>query len=144
MTDTISTYIVLNQNLKEMDAWRIPNTVSMLGLLLGTKIDAACLGPPITDASGITHAGMSAVVIPVLSIQDSEMRDFFMRCKKKEKELGIQVFDFTLTAQNSKVYEDYERKLSGQTLPEQVVLGIAIIGGKKAVRSLCGSLGRWK
>lgn len=137
-------YIVLNEKLKELEAWRLPNIVIMLGMMVGTKIDASCIGPAIEDASGIKHAGIGNVMMPILSMQETDMANFYTRCKDKEKEEEINVFDFALCAQNSKAYDDYESKLTAKTLDEQTILGIALCGDKKAVRSLCGSLPRWK
>ena len=137
-------YIVLNEKLKEMDSWRLPNIVTMLGMMIGTKIEAYCIGPEIKDASGINHAGIGNVMMPILSVQEGDMANFYARCKDSEKENEINVFDFVLCAQNAKSYDDYEANLSVKTLDDQVVLGIAICGDKKPVRSLCGSLPRWK
>lgn len=144
MIEETAIYIVLNEKLSTMEPWRLPNIVFMLGMMLGTKVDASCIGPEVTDASGITHAGIGNVVLPILAMKEAEMKAFYMRCKESEAANGLKVFDFTYAAQSSTVYDEYIQKLSRETLDQQLILGVAILGPKKPARSLCGSLPRWK
>jgi hypothetical protein len=144
MTNETSIYIILNEKLKQMDDWRMPNTVTMLSMLIGTVANNACFGEDVTDKSSITHRGIGNIVLPILSMKEEEMKDFYCKTKKSEQENNMTVFDFTSTAQNSHQYDEYAEKLSKQTLEEQEILGIGIIGDKKPARSLCGSLPRWK
>lgn len=139
-----SIYIVLNEKLKTMETWRTPNIVFMLGMMLGTKVDKACVGPEVIDASGIVHAGIGNIVLPILSMKEAHMATFYRRCKEGERQNGINVFDFTYAAQSSTTYPEYEAKLAKENLEQQLILGIALLGPKKSVRSLCGSLPRWK
>ncbi len=137
-------YIVLNEQLKEMDDWRTLNVSTMLGQLIGNQVDSSCFGPAVTDASGVVHAGLGNVVLPILAIKGDQMLEFYKKAKEKEKEASIKVFDFSLCAQNSHVYKEYQEKLQKKSSEEQTLLGVAVVGAKKASRSLCGSLARWK
>jgi hypothetical protein len=136
--------IVLNEKLKSLEPWRTPNTVCMLSMMLGTVADDSCFGPDVKDASAIIHRGIGNVVLPVLAIQDDTIRAFYQRAKKSENENNLHVFDFTEAAQSSKRYDEYQQKLSQQKLADQLILGLALIGEPKVVRSLCGSLPRWR
>ena len=136
--------IVLNEKLKTLDSWRTPNTVCMLSMMLGKEASLACFGPDVKDASGILHRGIGNVVLPILLIKAEAMPAFYERVKKAEATNNLYVFDFTEAAQASKQYNDYQQKLAQQKLSDQLILGLAMIGEPKAVRSLCGSLARWQ
>jgi hypothetical protein len=136
-------YIVLNKTLSQMEHWRMPNVVTMLGMMMGTKIDDSCVGPSITDASGITHAGIGNKGMPILAMEEEHMVDFYKKCKQTENESDIIVFDFPLCGQNTTNYALYQQDLAAKKTEEQVLLGVALYGDKKLCRSLCGSLRRW-
>lgn len=142
MTQAI--YILLNQKLKDMEEWRTHNTVFMLGMVLGTKVDNSCLGPDVIDASGIKHAGIGNTVLPVLAVKEIDMLNLYKLIKDREVDSEFEAIDFTLTAQNSHVYAEYSQKLSAEKIEEQIILGVALLGDQKALRSICGSLPRWK
>ena len=139
-----SIYILLNQKLKTMDEWRISNTVFMLGIVLGTKLDAVFFGPEVIDASEIIHAGIGNTVLPVLSVKESEMVSIYKTCKNREMQGSFEVIDFTLTAQNSNEYDQYAQKLSSEKIEDQTILGIALFGDTQIVKSITGRLARWK
>ena len=77
MEDT-AIYIILNEDLKYMEDWRMPNTICMLGMLIGTKVDDSCVGPNITDASGVEHNGIGNVVLPDLVAKMMEIDDHIL------------------------------------------------------------------
>jgi len=137
-------YLILNQKLKEMEDWRTHNTVFMLGTVLGRKLDDSYFGTEVVDASGINHAAIGNTVLPILEVKESDILSFYKLCKEREKNGDFEVIDFTLTAQNSNMYEEYSAKLSSEKVEDQVILGIALFGDQKMTRSICGSLARWK
>jgi len=136
--------LILNKKLKEMEDWRTLNTVFMLGTTVGNKLSESYFGTDIVDASQIKHSKIGNTVLPILEIKESNIIEFYKQCKEKEKNEDFEAIDFTLTAQNSNEYSRYAEKLSKEKIEEQLILGIALFGDQKEVKSLCGSLSRWE
>lgn len=139
-----SIYIILNPKLKEMEDWRTANTIFMLGIVLGNKLNGNYFGSAVIDGSGIKHAGIGNTVLPILSSREGEINSLYQSCKEKEINGNFEVIDFTLTAQNSHIYDEYSEKLSKEKVEDQIILGIALYGETKSLKSICGSLGKWK
>ncbi|BBD06918.1 DUF2000 domain-containing protein [Desulfovibrio ferrophilus] len=120
----------------ELPLGLIANTAAVLSLSLGRKAPHV-VGPPVVDASGVVHEGITGVPIPVLKSQ----RDALRGLSTQARESGLYVVGFTRAAQTSRRYDEYEVKMSAVSSEEQCYLGLALYGESKSVSRLTGNLG---
>ena len=111
------------------------NTAGVLALTLGREVGKV-VGPDVVDGSGMQHAGIITLPIPVLKASGETLRDLRQRAEDED----LLVVDFTDAAQTSKTYEDYERKIAVISTEQLNYLGVALYGAKKPVNRLTGSL----
>ncbi|MBI2033427.1 MAG: DUF2000 domain-containing protein [Candidatus Levybacteria bacterium] len=113
------------------------NTAAVLSLTLGKKIDGL-IDKDLVDASGRVHTGLTNTPLPILKTSEMEVKKIL---QEAGLEKDILVVDITDAAQTTKNYKDYEEKLKGKKTEELKVLGIALAGTQKQVKSLTGNLG---
>ena len=116
----------------------IANTAAMLGISIG-KLHPEMVGADVTDASGKTHAGISAYPISMLKGDEALLKE--LRHKLYEPEFSaLTAVDFSDVAQKINVYADYARESGETPESEHAYFGIAIFGEKKKVNRLTGML----
>lgn len=112
--------------------WLTANATAVLGVAVGAH-GLVTAGPALPDSEGSWHPGIGTMPLPILSAP----RDDLPAVRRKALEQDIMVIDFNDAAKESRVYDEYrERLLSGAS----GYLGLALIGRKKAVRSITGNL----
>ena len=111
------------------------NTAGVLALTLGREVGKV-VGPDVVDGSGMQHAGITTLPIPILRTSGETLRDLRRRAEDED----LLVVDFTDAAQTSKTYEDYECKIAAVSTEQLNYLGVALYGAKKPVNRLTGSL----
>lgn len=95
------------------------------------------VGPEVRDADGGLHAGITAVPLPILALPQAELPVLRARARLETELVCI---DFTETARRSRDYADYAQTLSGQTGEELRYRALCLVGERKAVDRLTGSL----
>lgn len=113
------------------------NTAAVLTLSLGNLLRSSVLGPDLTDASGITHAAITNIPLPILKADPDAIRALAGKSKGED---AVYVVDVTDAAQTTKNYDDYTEKLGKTPDDDLKYLGIAICGPKKVVNRLTGHL----
>lgn len=114
----------------------IANATAVLGVSIGRHVDGI-VGPAVTDQSGLRHAGIVSIPLPVLKAS----RDDLLKIREKARgESGVQVFDFSDKAQRSKTYEEYTQVLAATHSAELTYVALALEGERKAVERLTGNL----
>lgn len=111
------------------------NAAGVLAFTLGREMECA-VGPGVLDGSGERHEGITRVPLPVLCADGQTLR----RLRQEAGQTELLAVDFTESAQTSKTYEEYERKLASRRTEELEYLGLALYGKKKEVDRLTGSL----
>ncbi len=114
------------------------NIAAIMGVSLGKRFPGI-VGADVYDAEGGRHAGIIEVPIPVLKATERDIRDLRARASSTD-ENEVAVVDFTDTAQGCKEYNEYIVKMGGTKDAEIVYLGLLLVGKKKAVNKLVGSL----
>jgi hypothetical protein len=111
------------------------NTVAALSLSVGKFVDGI-IGDDVKDGDGRSHAGITAIPLPILKGSATEITDIAI----KAAELPVFVVDFTAVAQSSRTYDEYSRRTAEIPTGELPYIGLAICGGKAVVNKLTGSL----
>lgn len=120
---------------KELPAGLAMNTVAALSLSVGKFVDGI-VGDDVKDADGRLHTGITAIPLPVLKADASELRDIVVRAGATD----VFLVDFTAVAQSSRSYDEYTRRTAEVPTGELPYIGVAVCGSKAAVNRLTGSL----
>ncbi|WP_251213197.1 DUF2000 domain-containing protein [Adlercreutzia murintestinalis] len=113
------------------------NVSAIMGVSLG-KILPDIVGADAEDADGVMHSGIVEIPIPVLQTSSSNIGE--IRHAAHDSADGILVVDFSEVAQSCKAYEEYIKKMAKATSRGIAYLGLLLIGQKKFVNKLIGSL----
>lgn len=114
------------------------NVTSILSISLG-KIRPDIVGENTPDATGNSHCGLIQVPVPILKASSEkicELRNILF----SEDYSDITCVDFTNVAQDCMTYEDYTNTMSSSNPDELTYMGLAIVGNKKKINKLTGSL----
>lgn len=114
------------------------NIAAIMGVSLGKRFPGI-VGVDVYDAEGGLHAGIVEVPIPVLKATERDLRDLRVRASSID-ENDIAVVDFTDIARGCKEYNEYIVKMGGTKDAEIAYLGLLLVGKKKAINKLVGSL----
>ena len=113
------------------------NVSAIMGVSLGKGMPDI-VGTDVEDAEGVMHSGIVEIPIPVLKTASSNIGE--IRRAAHESGDGIIVVDFSDVAQGCRTYEEYIEKMAKATNREIVYLGLLLMGHKKYVNKLVGSL----
>ncbi len=114
------------------------NTAAVLSLTLGNKI-TGLIDKDLKDGSGVVHRGLTNTPLPILKARESELKE--LRTAASGLGENLMIVDITDAAQTTKNYADYEEGLKSKKTDELQLLGIALAGFAKDVKSLTGNLG---
>lgn len=116
----------------------LANTAVILGITLGKKVPE-CVGRDLYDASGLPHAGIISIPVPVLKANADILRS--IRAKLFEPDYAdVTTVDFSDVAQCCQVYDDYIQHAAETEEKNFTYLGVAMYGPKKKVNRLTGSM----
>lgn len=114
------------------------NIAAIMGVSLGKRFPGI-VGADVYDAEGSRHAGIVEVPIPVLKATERDLEDLRARVSSTD-ENEVAVVDFTDIAQGCKEYDEYIVKMGNTKDAEIAYLGLLLVGRKKAINKLVGSL----
>ncbi|MCF8481485.1 MAG: DUF2000 domain-containing protein [Rhodospirillum sp.] len=116
----------------------IANTAAILSMTLG-RDRSELIGPPVTDGDGVTHPGITTVVLPMLAADAQTIAETRQKALTlNNATLGL--IDVTETAQRAKAYGDYEARIGQMVEADLRYLGLCLYGPSGIVRSLTGTL----
>ena len=113
------------------------NAAAVLAFSLGHSYGGPVLGPDVKDQDGQVHRAITAAPIPILR-SDAEGLKALVAKAGADPELFM--VDFTAVAQAARDYDDYTRSMGEMSADEHVYVGLALVGSKKAVNKLVGSM----
>jgi hypothetical protein len=113
------------------------NAAAVLALSLGDAYGRAILGPDIKDADGQVHTGITAAPIPILRAESENLSGI---AAKAYADPELFLVDFTAVAQASRDYADYTEVTGRTGAAEHTYVGVALVGSKRAVNKVTGSL----
>ena len=122
-----------------MELGVIANVTAILSISLG-KLRPDISGNDTVDAENHIHSGLIQVPVPVLKASTDKVAE--IRNKLFEDDFGdISCIDFTNVAQECMTYADYTDTMKRSPKDDLLYMGIAMVGNKKKVNKLTGSLG---
>ncbi len=116
----------------------IANTSAVLAMSIGKRMPEL-VGNDIDDAGGCVHPGITTIPIPLLKGDREKIR--CLRDRAADEPDSIFVVDFCDVAQSCNSYGDYTARLEKTPPGDLNYLGIALMGPKKQINRLTGSLG---
>lgn len=122
-----------------MELGVIANVTAILSISLG-KLRPDISGNDIEDAEHHKHYGLIQVPVPVLKAPADKVAEIRNKLFGEGFE-DISCIDFTNIAQHSMTYTDYTDAMRQSTKDDLLYMGIALVGNKKKVNKLTGSLG---
>lgn len=114
------------------------NVSAIMGVSLG-KMLPDIVGAEVIDAEGGRHSGIVEIPVPVLKASASsigEIRQAALSLEPNE----ISLVDFSDVAQGCKEYDEYIEKMAISRSSDIDYLGLLLVGCKKLVNKLVGSL----
>jgi hypothetical protein len=112
------------------------NTVAALSMSVGRFVEGI-IGDAVKDADGQVHTGITAIPLPILKGETTDLRDILLKAADIP---DVFVVDFTAVAQSSRSYDEYTNRTAELATGELPYIGIAVCGSKSAVNKLTGSL----
>jgi hypothetical protein len=113
------------------------NAAAVLALSVGDAYGACVLGPDVKDRDGRVHRAITAAPLPILKADGEALRGIVAKAVADPE---VFVVDFTASAQAARDYGDYTRTMEATGADEHEYVGVALVGAKKAVNRLSGSL----
>jgi hypothetical protein len=112
------------------------NTVAALSMSVGRFVEGV-IGDSVKDADGQAHTGITAIPLPILKGEVTDLRDIVLKAAGIP---GVFVVDFTAVAQSSRSYDEYTARTAELATDDLPYIGVAVCGSKSAVNKLTGSL----
>lgn len=116
----------------------IANTAAIMGITIG-KGRPEVVGRDVYDKTGSRHLGIIEFPVPILKGNAEVIKSIRERLYEPEFS-DLSVVDFSELAQGCKTYDEFIKKMELVSETELNYFGIAIIGAKKKVNKLTGSM----
>lgn len=113
------------------------NAAAVLALSIGDAYGQTALGPEVKDRDGQVHAAITEVPLPILKADTQALHGIVT---KALAEPDVFLVDFTSAAQAARDYGTYIESMEVTSAEDHVYVGVAVVGAKKAVQRLSGSL----
>ncbi|WP_194908613.1 DUF2000 domain-containing protein [Catenulispora rubra] len=113
------------------------NAAAVLALSIGDAYGETALGPEVKDRDGQVHAAITEVPLPILKADTQALHGIVA---KALAEPDVFLVDFTSAAQAARDYGTYIESMEVTSAEDHVYVGVAVVGAKKAVQRLSGSL----
>ncbi|GAA4291878.1 DUF2000 domain-containing protein [Streptomyces venetus] len=121
---------------RDLAAGLAMNTVAALSMSVGRFVEGI-VGDAVKDADGQAHTGVTAIPLPILKGEATDLRDIVLKAADLP---DVFVVDFTAVAQSSRSYDEYTRRTAELATADLPYIGVAVCGSKSAVNKLTGSL----
>jgi len=115
----------------------LANTAAILALSVGKRYPH-WIGHDLVDAQGANHPGITTRAIPVLQATTDELR--VLRQAARAYEAELQVVDLIDATLHTRSYAEYARAMATLSTEALSYHGLALVGSKKLVSRLTGSL----
>ena len=112
------------------------NAASVLSVTLGDRI-AELVGSDVKDADGVVHPGVIYSPLPVL-ISDMPGIGRIIQVASADDDMFCATF--SSLAQSCKTYDEYIQRMSETPTADLRAVAVAIVGPRKKVNKLVGSL----
>lgn len=135
MDENIACVVVVNEALP---VGVQANTAAILGMTVGGRRPGV-VGDDVRDASGVIHAGIVTVPVPVLRCDGARLRALRDTLRDPVFE-DVLTVDFSDVAQSCRTYAEYRARAAATPEPDYAYLGLALCGPRAKVKRLTGNL----
>jgi hypothetical protein len=111
------------------------NTAAVLALTLG-KAAPHLIGPDVSDSDGNPYPGLTLLPLPVLT----HHQDGLQNLVNAARAASLLAVIMTTAAQRSNTYPDYIDQLTNTAAADLHPIGVGLLGPRKTLRRLTGSL----
>jgi len=112
------------------------NAASILSVTLGHRVDGL-VGSDVKDANNIVHPGIICTPLPVLKTDSPDIARIIESALAEEE---IFCVAFSSLAQSCKTYDEYIQRMGETPTAAIEAVAVALVGPKKKVNKLIGSL----
>lgn len=116
------------------------NAAAVLSLTLGHRVEGL-VGPDVKDASGVVHAGIIYVPIPILK-GTQEQVDAIVQAAAAHEDIFF--VSFSSLAQGCKTYDEYIDKMAMTTTVDLNSVGVGLHGPRKPINKMVGALSLYR
>ncbi|TDQ39424.1 DUF2000 domain-containing protein [Thiopseudomonas denitrificans] len=116
------------------------NAVSVIGVSMGRSVEGL-VGPDMQSRDGVNYPGVIYAPLPILLSNNELLRNILEKALEDDE---IQSIPFSALAQSCKTYQEYEERISEADNSTIEVVAIGLIGSKKKISKLTGSLPLFK
>lgn len=116
----------------------LANTAAILGVTLG-KQHPEIVGPDVTDAGGGGHLGIVHLPVPVLRGTPALLQQLRQALDQPEYS-DVTAVDFSDLAQSCNTYDTFIEKMAAAPGGSLRYFGLALLGDRKKLNRLTGSL----
>jgi hypothetical protein len=116
------------------------NAVSVIGVSMGRSVEGL-VGPDMQSRDGVNYPGVIYAPLPILFSNNELLRNILEKALEDDE---IQSIPFSALAQSCKTYQEYEERISEADNSTIEVVAIGLIGSKKNISKLTGSLPLFK
>lgn len=116
------------------------NAASVIGVGLGCNVDNL-VGKDFKSLDGVNYPGVIYSPLPLLSSTQKHIDEIFSIVKNDSE---IHIMPFSSLAQSCKTYVEYGNKMSSTSSEEIQLVAIGLVGPKKKITKLVGSLPLYK
>ena len=130
-------YIILRHDLTPDGAL---NTVALLSTGL-TKIEPDLVGPPVTDAEGGMHQGISRLPIIIMKGKSvSKIAEIYETLRNE----GLPVVPFFEHSRRLRTFEEYELSMKETPIEKLIISGFSTIGDARKLKPFLKYFSLWK
>ncbi|ASD11701.1 DUF2000 domain-containing protein [Pseudomonas aeruginosa] len=116
------------------------NAVSVIGVSMGRSVEGL-VGPDMQSRDNVNYPGVIYAPLPILLSNNELLREIL---EKALEDNEIQSIPFSALAQSCKTYQEYEARISEADSATIEVVAIGLIGPRKKISKLTGSLPLFK
>ena len=117
------------------------NTLAHLSLSIGKNVNDIVGKELLTDASGVTHMGLSKYPFIILKANSQKIRDITNEAKENSKLLVVDFPEYAYTTYTDEELQEAMSKTKEETLK---YYGVALFGSVEEVDKLTKQLPLWK
>ncbi|MGQ7242253.1 DUF2000 domain-containing protein [Salinicola sp. V024] len=125
---------------KALGAGHAANAVSVIGVSMGRSVEGL-VGPDMRSKDNVNYPGVIYSPLPILLSSNELLRETLEEALVDEE---INSIPFSALAQSCKTYQEYEERISEADSSSIELVAVGLIGPKKKISRLTGSLPLFK
>ncbi|TLX56616.1 DUF2000 domain-containing protein [Stutzerimonas nosocomialis] len=125
---------------KELGLGHAANAVSVIGVSMGRSVEGL-VGPDMRSRDNVSYPGVIYSPLPILLSSNELLREILGKALEDDQ---IHSIPFSALAQSCRTYQEYEERMSSTDSSSIELVAIGLVGPKKKITKLTGSLPLFK